>query len=255
MTLRVVQDVEEFYVPPLPPVDSAQFTEEIKEVRRIGRADSTNRTAYQTDMAIAFANINDQMVLGLVKYAQDRGFDRRQSAALYHVAATSGFEAHVLTHYWKTVYLYPRPSLVIWTGPQNSTVDLQPEIEPDQTWLPMGDITPSNAEYPSGTVGLESGTFGAIKNMDGNNHRIGLIYPRPSGLGDIPVPFEFPTIQDAMEGGIMGRIARGFQFRSTGEKGLSLGERVSAAVVERMCPNGRCLDKDNPKLIPYQYRR
>ena len=135
------------------PLTSIGYLEDFIETRDLGRANSTVRTAEQTDIAY-FWHVADQHQ-GFVSLAVNRGLNARDAARYFALAYTSvsdaiiaGFDAKYHFNFWRPRTAIP---LANWDG--------NPETDPDPTWTPL--ISVNYAEYPSGhafvtTAGVEA---------------------------------------------------------------------------------------------------
>ena len=131
---------------PPPSLTSARYTRDFEEVKALGSASSTVRTAAQTSTALFFSgNALVQYNAALRDQVTVRHLDIVDAARMF--AAIDMSQADALIAVWHAKYLYGfwRPVTAI---PLADT-DGNPATAADPTWTPMI-ATPAYPEYPSG---------------------------------------------------------------------------------------------------------
>jgi hypothetical protein len=128
---------------PNPPT-SRGYTKDFIETRDFGRADSTVRTAEQTDIAYfwsehAYVHWNRNLI-GL---AISSGLNVRQTARFFALVHTSAADALIAGFNAKYFFRAWRPRTAI---PRADT-DGNPDTDPDPGWTPL--LTVNHPEYPS----------------------------------------------------------------------------------------------------------
>ena len=136
------------YLPSPPPaLDSAAYADDFDEVKRIGAAASTERTAEQTQIARLFASVTSSTVHWAIwnHVARDTARARQMSlletARLYALLNVSIHDGLQTSHTSKFVYALWRPVTAI----RRAGEDLNPLTDPDPSWLPLLTTPP----YPS----------------------------------------------------------------------------------------------------------
>lgn len=127
------------------PLTSNSYADDFNEVRVYGRANSTVRTAEQTDIAHFWAEQSQvQWSRNLISLAISRGLSVRETARLFAMVHTSaadaviaGFDAKYFWRAWR-----PRTAIPL------AGSDGNPDTDPDPTWVPL--LTVNHPEYPSG---------------------------------------------------------------------------------------------------------
>ena len=149
-------DGSQHFVPAPPPsLTSAQYAEDFNEVKSLGSATSTVRTAEQTQIARLTAGVgtttgpNRLWNLVLTDLARSRnlsGLDTARGLALLGMATHDGFR---VTFNGKFLYGLWRPVTAI----REAARDGNPATEPDPEWLPLI-ATPPYPAYPGNVTCL-----------------------------------------------------------------------------------------------------
>jgi len=136
------------YLPAPPPaLDSTEYADNFNQVRDIGRADSTVRTAEQTQFSRMIAGINyrpgpfalwNSVARGL---AESRNLSLTETARLFALLNVSMHDGLQTSHASKYVYNLWRPISAI----ANAADDANPATAADATWTPLLPTPP----YPS----------------------------------------------------------------------------------------------------------
>jgi hypothetical protein len=136
------------YLPRRPPaLDSQAYADDLNEVKRIGSATSTERTAEQTQLARIFASVTSGTVHWAVwnhvarDTARARGLSMIETARLYALVNVSIHDGLQTSHSSKFVYGLWRPVTAI----RRADEDLNPLTDADPSWLPLLTTPP----YPS----------------------------------------------------------------------------------------------------------
>src|SRR6266704_2325042 len=202
----------QFRPPGPPPLDSERYAEDYNEVKELGAAVGSTRTAEQTQIALFWAdgagtetppghwNSIAQII------ADARGNTLEQNARLFALlnigmadAAICAWDAKYTFHFWRPV----------------TAINF---VEPELHWMSFI-VTPPFPDYVSG----HSTFSGAAATV------LALFY----GTEDLPVTIgsdflpgvyrSFPTCLDAAEEAAVSRLYGGIHFRSANEDGLQAG--------------------------------
>jgi hypothetical protein len=210
---------------PPPALDSSTYLNALAEVRDIGSATSSTRTATQTDVARFWAqNSIDAytQVLRTVLARSDRplSWGTRLVAAFHAITV----DAQIAIYDAKYAYVFWRPVTAIRTG----------SVDPDPNWTPLIN-TPRHPEYPSGHTGY-AGAAERILQM--------LVGPRPSRPITLTSPTDpgsthsFSSWSAITDENIDGRVWEGIHFRFSDETGARLGRRVAEYDLGRLSQLG-----------------
>jgi hypothetical protein len=189
-------DGSQHFVPAPPPaLSSAQYAEDFNEVKSLGSATSTTRTAEQTQVARLIAGVGSTTGpsrlwnLVLADLARSRnlsGLDTARAFALLGMATHDGFR---VTFNGKFLYGLWRPVTAI----REAARDGNPATDADPNWLPLI-ATPPYPAYPGNVTCLA--TVGAT------------VLARTFGRDDIPFSVTWP---DAMGAAVATRSYNGFR--------------------------------------------
>jgi hypothetical protein len=196
---------------------SRQYAREFNEVKSLGSAGSTERTADQTHAARywaenppgtwsrVFRTLSAQQGLSLVDNA-------RLFAMLYMTAA----DALITVWNDKAYYLFWRPITAI----READTDGNPATEPDADWLPLIP-TPPYAEHSSGHSGL-SGSFVRTLQQFFGTDGVGWTDTNNAGLTR-----SFTRFSQAIDEVVDARVWSGIHFRTADEQGARVGRQVA----------------------------
>jgi hypothetical protein len=141
---------------PAPPplrLTSGDYAEEYNEVKALGRATNSSRTAEQTALALfytdSFIAQGERYLRGVAGTVDDIGANGR----LFALANLSAADAVITAWNAKRLYNYWRPITAIQQGDN----DGNPDTAGDPTWVPLV-ITPAYPDYTSGANSI-TGAF------------------------------------------------------------------------------------------------
>jgi hypothetical protein len=123
------------------PLTSNAYVDDFVETRDFGRANSTFRSAEQTDIAYFWQAVNTHQ--GLTDLAISYRLDVRDTARFLAMVYTAAADANIAGFEAKYFYRFWRPRTAI---PRADT-DGNPDTDPDPTWTPL--ISVNHPEYPS----------------------------------------------------------------------------------------------------------
>jgi hypothetical protein len=137
-----------YYLPRRPPaLNSQEYADAVNEIRAIGGATSTVRTADQTVLARNWASVGykelwsaqwNHVVRDTARFSEYSQIETARAFALVNIAMADGVQAAQAS---KFVYQMWRPVTAI----QRANEDLNPLTDADATWLPLLTTPP----YPS----------------------------------------------------------------------------------------------------------
>ena len=205
--------------PPPPDLTSARYLEDVEEVRRLGGAASTERSAAQAEAARFWVPqlLPRNLMLVLLRRlaAQPPRGGTWDEARMASILATAHADTDVIVYEEKAHYAFWRPVTAINLG--------SPGIRPDPLWQAML-VTPYHPDYPSGhSADLATGTT-VIAGL----------------LGDAPLRYQavdrqgrptrdFPSLSAMLAECSDSRIWAGAHFRSA----CNEGQRIGRAIGER----------------------
>ncbi|MBC7799553.1 MAG: vanadium-dependent haloperoxidase [Gemmatimonadaceae bacterium] len=230
--------------PPPPPAGSPRFLEGIAEARRIGGADSADRTAQQSETALYWAYQSSQrgymhLAVRLLDQHPRRG-QLAEHARIMSQMATAMADSAVLSWLEKERFTYWRPITAIRTG--------GPGFEKDEDWEPLI-ATPPHPEYPSGHAsdcftgsGVLQAAFGELtapvtyvaQRGQAPEDNVGMgqhIQYADSGLA---AARQYPSLAAMAEDCSNSRIWAGAHIRAANEESRRLGALISGRAAAKV---------------------
>jgi hypothetical protein len=153
---------------PPPALTSKRYTRDFAEVKALGSADSTARTAAQTNTALFFSgNALVQFNAALRDQVNVRHLDIVDAARMFAAIDMSVADAELSVWHAKYVYGFWRPITAI----NLADTDGNPATVADPTWVPLIPTgTPPYPEYPSGYNAFTSTVTHGLENLFQTRH-------------------------------------------------------------------------------------
>ena len=203
------------------PLSSHEYAADLKQVKKLGRLDSTVRTEEQTRIALFWTDHDiPQWNRNLVRLAAQRGLGPVQTARMLAMAHVAGSDAMIACFDAKYHYLYWRPLHAI----QRADTDGNPQTQPDPTWQPLRP-TPNHPEYPSAHACHTTAITEALERV--------LRHDAVSFSLDSLVTGEtryYDRLKDVVKEVNRARVWAGFHFRNSDQEGSTLGRKVGRFV-------------------------
>lgn len=227
--------------PPLP-LTSGQYTAEFNEVKALGRATGSTRTAAQTSLAYwSAAHPVPMLYAAMRQVSASKGLTITEQARFH--AMTSMSAADSLINCWaeKAHWNFWRPITAI----QLADTDGNDATEADTAWTGLLPLPPYPDE-PSGANCAYSGMMNSAKAFFGSDAAefditsagIGLVEGVPTGSTR-----HYSSFTDVIDDVIEARILGGLHFRTADVNGAALGQSVAEFVDRNFfnCgPPGQC---------------
>jgi hypothetical protein len=199
---------------------SARYANDLNEVKTVGAASSTTRTADQTEAAIFWNDLRNPWWSILDQIALARHLSVSETArmlALVNISAHDSFIANFKAkHHWN----FWRPVTAI---PAAGT-DGNPQTAPDPNWTPLLD-TPPVPEHPSGHA-MVSATITTTLTLFFGTDRIAF-----TGFSrDTNTARSYARFSDALGEIIDARVWGGIHFRTADTQGAVQGAKLAAYV-------------------------
>jgi hypothetical protein len=209
------------FAPPAPPaLTSARYTRDFNEVKALGSANSTERTADQTSTARFFSgSALVQFNAALRDQVSVRQLDIAAAARMFAAADMSVADALITVWHAKYVYGFWRPITAI----NLADTDGNPATSPDPSWVPLV-ATPNYPEYPSGYSAYTSTESHALENLFATRHlQMTLISTA------VPGTQRFYDSGSALRQDVVdARVWLGIHFRTADTASRDLGEQLAA---------------------------
>ena len=213
----LIDSPSQFRPGPPPAMTSQAYTDDFNEVKAVGSATSTVRTADQTTTARFIAGSTLPLVTSSLRdLAARHQLDISDSARLFGAVAMSAADAAITS--WDAKYTFGlwRPITAI----QLADTDDNPNTAPDPTWVPLL-ATPPYPDYTSGLtslVGAITRTLSGTLELGGGRIDVNIT------VAGVTRHYEFASLlnQDAIDA----RVWSGIHFRTADLVGSAIGTEV-----------------------------
>jgi len=208
-----------------PALNSAAWAREYNEMKSLGAANSTARTAEQTAIGrfwVEGSVVTWNRIARIV--AADKGNNTVENARLFALLNLSLVDA--LTASWDTKFYYNRwrPVTAIPAG----DTDGNPDTVADLAWTPLVP-TPNMPTYTSGHATFAGAGAEALKRFFGTDN-ISFSMRTTTSIDPEGKTRSFQSFSEAAKQTADSRVFIGFHFRSSVEDGLKQGEQVGLYV-------------------------
>jgi len=201
---------------------SAQYTAEFNEVKALGRATGSTRTAAQTLMAQwSFPNPVPLIYGAMRQVAASKGLTISQQARFHAMTSMSGADSLINCWAEKAHWGFWRPVTAI----QLAADDGNAATEPDAAWTSLLPLPPY-ADEPSGANCAYGGTMYSAKAFFGDDSAEFDIVSAGVGPGTESTR-HFSRFTDVVADMIEARIYAGLHFRRADVNGAALGASVA----------------------------
>jgi len=209
--------------PPAPPaLTSRRWTVDYNEVRVLGSANSTQRSAAQTEAARFWGDPPyAQNQRALRAYTQLRGMGAVRTAQLFALVDTAAADALIACWDAKFTFQFWRPFSAIPAG----DTDGNPATAPDPAWQPLL-VTPNHPEYPSAHGCSTAAMFTVLADLVGTRH---IDVDLDSVLTG--TTRHFTTVAELVREVGDARVWGGLHWRFSTDAGVRLGRQVAKVVL------------------------
>jgi len=209
---------------PPPALGSRQYATDFLEVRELGSASSTRRTADQTALARLWVSTAPQVWNGVARQLViARGFGPARTArvlALLHLALADAFIAG-----WDAKYVYSQWRPV--TAIRAADGDGNPHTAIDPTWAPLL-VTPPFPDYPAGHAVCAGAAELVLARLFGPKPGVPLELTSATAPG---VVVHAGTVGEIARGVLDARVWGGVHWRTSCEEGWRMGRRIGRLAV------------------------
>jgi hypothetical protein len=229
--------------PPPPSLTSTRYAADLNEVKLLGRSDSAARTEDQTAVARLWSGVGTTTGFFPVwnNVARDvvlaRSLSLIEAARVFVILNVSIHDALQTTQSSKFVYGVWRPVTAI----RAADTDLNPDTDPDSTWLPLI-TTPPYPSYAGNLATIGASAARALQLVCGTNDvPVAITWSLPGGLPGVTRNFD--GFWQAAEEEAMARIYGGVHYRFDQDAGQQVGRSVAEFVFANFAqPRSRWLD-------------
>jgi hypothetical protein len=211
----------QFRAEPPPELTSHTWTRDYREVKSLGSATSTTRTAEQTDIGRFWS---DQPILQWNRAWRNisvaRSLSLSDNARFFAMLATASADAIIACWDSKYFYNFWRPVTAIRAG----DTDGNPNTEPDSNWIGLV-ITPNHPEYPAAHGCFSGASTHTLRSFFGTDTFDFTIDSKIAGLTN-PVR-SYSSFSQALDEVLDARVYGGMHYRNSTNKGAKIGKQVS----------------------------
>jgi hypothetical protein len=219
-----IQNSTQFAVPPPYPINSAEYTADYNEVKRLGCSTCTGvngRTQDQENIAKFWV---ESSALGWNKVAKaimaQKNLDAWKTARLFSLLQMSVADAYIACLKAKMIHFFWRPFTAIQLGDN----DGNPNTAGDPTWQVLVTPIPPIADHPSAHAAAGGAAAELLKQyFDKDNFNFS--YESISLPGN---PRSFTSLTQAARENSLSRIFVGYHFRKACMDGEALGNSVGS---------------------------
>lgn len=213
---------------PAPALTSKRYTRDFEEVKALGSASSTQRTAAQTETATFFSgNPAVQFTTALRDQATTRHLDIVDSARLFAAVHMSLADQAISVWYTKHHYGVWRPITAI----QQAGQDGNPATTADPTWTSLIP-SPPYPDYVSGYNGAMGAFSQALEDALGTRHLRLTLITTAFPVGDPRATRHYDTGDEVRQEVIDARVWLGIHFRFADTSGARMGQQVGDYALE-----------------------
>lgn len=218
----VMTGASQFRPEPPPALDSATWTRDLNEIREVGGANSTTRTAEQTAVARFWFLSGPRTYNPIVRQVvQARNMNLVDSARLFALVSMAGADAFIAVFDAKYTFNLWRPMTAI----RNADRTNNPDTPREASWMPLG-TTPMHPEYPCAHCIASSSVAAALQAAIGEIPTVTLTSPTAPG-----VTRTFTRLQDYRDEVANARTWAGFHYRFSNEVGKDMGRKIGDLTV------------------------
>jgi hypothetical protein len=219
-----LKSAAQFRPGPPPALKSDQWAKDYNEIKLVGAAESTARTAQQTEIARFWATALPNIHIGVCRsFAQAPGREITRNARFFAIVTAAINDAEIAVLEAKYHYQFWRPITAIRNGDRDGN-DL---TERDADWAPFI-ATPMHPEYPCAHCVIAAAIATVIHAELGKEPLPPLSTTSNTLRG---VTRQWARTEDLVKEVSNGRIYDGVHYRNSTEVGNRMGEQVASVVV------------------------
>jgi hypothetical protein len=227
-----LQQADQFRPPPPPSIDSPAYAAAFDEVKRLGRFDSTVRTAEQTHAALWWKDfVENSMNRLAAELVQRKEVNLWRSARLFALVNASIFDGYVSSFEGKFSYNHWRP----YTAIRAAADDGNPSTTADPEWDNTHHHTYPFPTYPSAHATVCAAALRHLADAFGDAERFEMTTPEVHEAGPLspvrrmePATRDFATFSAAASECAASRVYLGIHFRYDSDAGNQLGTHIAS---------------------------
>lgn len=198
-------------------LESRRYAREFDEVKRLGSATSTERTADQTDAARFWAEGPMIVTRAARELSYRCGLKTADTARLFAMMYLTAADTLIAVWDDKARWLFWRPITAI----READSDGNPATEADPAWLPLVN-SPPYPDHPSGLTSVISAMAETLEDFFGTDRVAFSANSLNSGTTR-----SFERFSDMTEEVVDARVWSGIHFRKADEDGARIGKEVA----------------------------
>jgi hypothetical protein len=205
-----------------PDLTSLHYAQDVAAVQSLGAANSTERTAVETEIAKFYTESPTTFFShNLREFAAAKHMSMATNARLFAMVFVTAADSMIACWDSKYYFNFWRPVTAI---PAAGTDD-NPATEADPTWTPLA-ATPGHPEYPAGHGCVSTGYAEALRHFFGTSHVKVTLTSTVAGS----VPHVFHDTNDMIDEILVARVFGGMHFPTSVDHGAIIGKKVSRLV-------------------------
>jgi hypothetical protein len=216
---------------PPPALTDARYARDFDEVKMLGSATSTSRSAFDTQTAQFWQSATPVVIWDPVADTLIARHHLGLTDAARLLAQENMAMADTVIAVWnaKNDYDTWRPITAI----QRAGLDGNPATDADPAWQPVL-VTPPFQEYPAGHPGVSAAAAAVLAHRFGNCTRYTLTSPAMPGVSR-----SLPSFSAGVAQVIDARVFGGIHFRFAGDVAATMGRQVAAYAEETQMQRSR----------------
>jgi len=208
---------------PPPALTSTQWSDDYNQVKTLGAANSTVRTAEQTEIGLFWTeNTSKQYARAFRALAIGRAMNASDTARLFAVMWTAVADSIIGCWNAKYHFSFWRPVTAI----QHADIDGNSRTTADPTWTPLL-TTPNHPEYPAAHGCVTSALADVLANALGTQTIGATIWGATGGATTLTTTEHFDTAQQLEDEIVNARVWAGLHWRSSVIAGENIGDSVA----------------------------
>ena len=209
----------QFRAEPPPPLTSEHYRRDLDEVKALGRATGSTRTAEQTDLARFWSNPGAQLLAAARGAADAYLSDAGDKARLLALVSFAAADSQITVYETKYFYNFWRP----FTAIREADTDGNPHTTADPTWTPFLQ-TPPYPDHSSGANCITGAVTTVLQRFFETDEIDFVVTSTAANL--LVNPRAYHRLSDVQKDMVEVRIYQGIHFRFADVDGRDQGTRV-----------------------------
>lgn len=224
-----IPSVQQYLLPPPPAITSAPFAKAFNEVKRVGAADSTFRSAHKSDVARFYAATSPAYIFNSAarQVSEQQHLTVSENARAFALLNMASSDSLVASFYNKYHYNYWRPETAIRYPSDFGN----PGVTPNTSYVPFI-TTPCFPSYPSNHASGSNSAAEILRRLFGDDgHTIVMTNPLNASISNIV--FNYTSFKQICLDIDDARVFGGIHYRFDQIAGTRLGVMIAGRVWNR----------------------